>query len=50
MAWARHAMCESALKGKVQVSDDGINESHKPVESASNQAALKQKQSMEGVK
>jgi hypothetical protein len=29
------------FKCNIQVSDDGINESHKPTESASNQIALK---------
>lgn len=38
------------FKGNVQVSDYGINESHEPKESASNQAALKQKLSKEGLK
>jgi hypothetical protein len=38
------------FKGNVQFSDDGINESHEPTGSASNHAALKYKQSMEGLK
>jgi hypothetical protein len=38
------------FKDSVQVSDDGTNGSHEPIESASTQAALKQKQSMEGLK